>query len=560
MEGRKEGRLSKRGGTAPSQASKRGLPCTRGAQAAIQVGLPSPSSKPVAPLQKAQREGERGVGGWVGWVQHPGNKKHPLKVCGGGGQGLGEHPPQKNIKIKNKKQPARPARGSTCTALGVARCWGGWWWWGAESGGVSAAGGGSEELGRDSPAPSHLLPSPASAAQQSPSASEPGAGPAGGRAQRCPLGGPASAGGPLGRGGGGAPHPPTFQRLQQPLDVHGSAPAQLSRGGNRAPRRRPPAPPAPSHTLRHAGDGGGGQRRGAPPGKASERASGQSERAERDRRSEHHLRRLPSHSLPPALQHGARHVVTTAHAHARRRPRARNTPPPHLPPAPASRSAARVRGEAGRAMREAQAGSSSGWSFGHALLRPAAYQRAYRARAREGGARRRRRQRRARSVGHALLPRAGGGAYAPPLSSRLPSSPQQPQVRVRGVESGGGWGGKEVGPSAYLRFSHAPSRVRGRGPFASAGLTVRGAHARESRAWAGGGKRCVRTPAGGVGHTLLARVGGGVRSPPPSSWPPARVRWKAERGRGERRGRPGLWLERRSRPLARAVGGAEHAS
>lgn len=62
---------------------------------------------------------------------------------------------------------------------------------------------------------------------------------------------------------------PTFQRLLQPLDVHGAAQSLAAgaslgrRPGGRGARPRPPRTPAPAlaHTPPHAGDRGGGSRR-----------------------------------------------------------------------------------------------------------------------------------------------------------------------------------------------------------------------------------------------------------------------------------------------------------
>lgn len=95
---------------------------------------------------------------------------------------------------------------------------------------------------------------------------------------------------------------PTFQRLLQPLDVHGAAQSLAAgaslgrRPGGRGARPRPPGrPPPPSHTLRHTPATGEG-------GPEGSRGGGKRE-TERDGQSEN----LPE-PLPPALQHGARHV------------------------------------------------------------------------------------------------------------------------------------------------------------------------------------------------------------------------------------------------------------
>lgn len=92
---------------------------------------------------------------------------------------------------------------------------------------------------------------------------------------------------------------PTFQRLLQPLDVHGfpeSLAASASLRGSPGDRSASPHPPDALPLPRtHSGTQATG---GGTEGSRGKRAT------ERDRESEH----LPE-PLPPALQHGARHVT-----------------------------------------------------------------------------------------------------------------------------------------------------------------------------------------------------------------------------------------------------------
>lgn len=111
---------------------------------------------------------------------------------------------------------------------------------------------------------------------------------------------------------------PTFQRLLQPLDVHGfpeSLAASASLRGSPGTGTLPPTPPTPSPSLAHTP---ARRRRGG----GTEGSRGKRAR-ERDRENED----LPE-PLPPALQHGARHVTARTLPAAVLVPGARSKPEP----------------------------------------------------------------------------------------------------------------------------------------------------------------------------------------------------------------------------------------